>query len=279
MEIKKIFKRPSGGEGGFLSWAKFRDLTVVLFCVSLSYRLAVSKISIDLSGFGFTDLLSLILAISAIVLSAAFYFKADESSKNFYNNSYEFTKNISELLGRIEERFGAQLLNIHKGYDDLNSKFGVYPLDVKRGRDEQEREREAVKNSEEQYQKIIDNLMAKAKMSEAEIASMKNRMADLTNEADRAKAELAKNAASWDNEIVNPLSISDGLFGELSELAGMFYDKYHKDANVKVIAKIFNGLVQEGIVEKKTLDELESLGLYSNRSLNARGARLLAHFI
>lgn len=279
MEIKKIFKNPSSGEGGFLSWAKFRDLTIVLFCVSLAYRLAVSEISIDLSGFGFTDLLSLILAISAIVLSAAFYFKADESSKSFYNNSYEFTKNISELLGRIEERFGAQLLNIHKGYDDLNSKIGVYPLDVKRGREEQEREREAVKNSEEQYQEIIDDLMVKAQMGEAEIASMKSRMADLANEADRAKAELAKSAASWDNEIVNPLSISDGLFVKLSELADMFYSNHHKDADVKVIAKIFNSLVKDGMVDKRSLDELESLGLYSNHSLNARGARLLAYFI
>lgn len=67
--------------GGFLSWAKLRDLSVMLVCIALAYRLAVSKVTIDLSGFGFTDLLSLILAISAIVLSAAFYFKADESSK------------------------------------------------------------------------------------------------------------------------------------------------------------------------------------------------------
>lgn len=81
VDLKDKFKEVGSMAGGFLSWAKLRDLSVMLVCIALAYRLAVSKVTIDLSGFGFTDLLSLILAISAIVLSAAFYFKADESSK------------------------------------------------------------------------------------------------------------------------------------------------------------------------------------------------------
>lgn len=68
----------------------------------LIYRLATAPFSIDLTGFNFNDLLALLLALFSIGLSVAFYFKATETSNEFYDNTYRFTKDISEILGRIE---------------------------------------------------------------------------------------------------------------------------------------------------------------------------------
>ena len=38
--------------------------------------------------------------------------KATDTSNNFYDNSYKFTKEISEILGRIEAGFGEKLKHI-----------------------------------------------------------------------------------------------------------------------------------------------------------------------
>lgn len=74
-------------------------------------------LAINIGEFAFSDLLSLVLAIFAIGISVLFYIKASESSSQFYNNTYQFTKSISEDIGRMDERFGEKLSNIDKNYD------------------------------------------------------------------------------------------------------------------------------------------------------------------
>lgn len=280
MDLKSFLKRSEDGEGGFLSWPNFRDLSIVLVCITAAYRLAVSKIAIDLSGFGFTDLLSLILAISAIVLSAAFYFKADESSKSFYNNSYEFTKNISELLGRIEERFGAQLLSINKGYDDLNNKFNMSPVDLNKLKEEQEKEIEVIRKSEVEYQGIIDGLMEKAKMDDAQKLQMSAHMSQLKSEAENAKSELAKHTASLDDEDnFNSLSLSDTLFKFFSEFSKRYFQDRNRKYSLNVIAERFNSAASSGSVAPWILAELDSVGLRQEGALTPEGAKILRYFV
>jgi len=109
---------------GFWSVKKVRDLSVSLLIVVLAFKLAFAEFKFDMSSFNFSDFLSLILAISAVGLSAAFYFKADESAKQFYDNSYNFTKDIATILGRIETGFGEKLSTLNKGYDDINRRLG-----------------------------------------------------------------------------------------------------------------------------------------------------------
>lgn len=113
-----------GDTPGFWSVKKVRGLSVSLLIVVLAFKLAFAEFKFDMSSFNFSDFLSLILAISAVGLSAAFYFKADESARQFYNNSYNFTKDIATILGRIEVGFGEKLSTLNKGYDDINRRLG-----------------------------------------------------------------------------------------------------------------------------------------------------------
>jgi len=278
MDLKDKFKKVDSTWGGFLSWAKLRDLSVMLVCTVLAYRLAVSKVTIDLSGFGFTDLLSLILAISAIVLSAAFYFKADESSKSFYNNSYEFTKNISELLGRIEERFGAQLLSINKGYDELNNKFNVAPVDLNKVKEDKEKEEEVIRKNEVEYQEIIDGLMEKAKMDDAQKDQMSAHMFNLKAEADHAKSELAKHTASLRSESFDPQSLSDTLFGFFADYVGKNFDT-NRRYSTGVIASRFNTHLSRNSIAPWIVGEMESLGLCKDGELTQEGVKVLSFFL
>lgn len=88
---------------------------VILFAVVIAKRLATADLSkLNLTGFDFSQLLALLLALFATALSAQFYFKAAETSNSFYNNTYNFMKDVSEVLGRMEERFGKQLEGLEK---------------------------------------------------------------------------------------------------------------------------------------------------------------------
>ncbi|MHC1741518.1 MAG: hypothetical protein AB9873_00640 [Syntrophobacteraceae bacterium] len=97
---------------------------VIVPVTVVCYKLVMSQSSLDLATFNFSDLLSLLLALFSVALSSAFYFKASDTSNEFYQNSYKFTKEVSEILGRIEERFGERLRHIDEGYSELKTNLG-----------------------------------------------------------------------------------------------------------------------------------------------------------
>ncbi len=64
-------------------------------------------------------LLSILLALFSIGLSLAFFFKANETSDNYFKHSYDIMKDQSILLGRIEERFGEKLGSVQTALSSL----------------------------------------------------------------------------------------------------------------------------------------------------------------
>ena len=117
----------------------------VMFIGILCYSIVKSELSLD-------SILSTLLAFFSIFISIFFYFKADETSTNFYNSSYEFMKDISVTLGKIEERFGEKL-------NSLNDK--ISHLD--RISNETSEEIEGKKDDKDS---IINDLMDKANLNE-----------------------------------------------------------------------------------------------------------------
>ena len=98
----------------------FQYILLFLFLViSIKFMLYIFNrgFNINIMNFDFNDLLSLILAIFAILLASLFYFQATKTSNNFYDNVYKFTKDTTEILSRIEERFGEKLLHLEQGYN------------------------------------------------------------------------------------------------------------------------------------------------------------------
>lgn len=84
---------------------------VIVFISSLSCTGLVVVICVALIKNQVTveSILSILLAFFSMFISIFFYFKADETSSKFYNTSYEFMKDVSVTLGKIEERFGEKL--------------------------------------------------------------------------------------------------------------------------------------------------------------------------
>lgn len=121
----------------WLSWQNLRDMAIIALICVVAVKLAITPWILNIDRFSFTDLLALVLAIFSVWLSVMFYFKADEGSKRFYNDSYEFTRDISVILGRIEERFGERLTSLSDHYgglrEDLSKKLAVAVVEERKG--------------------------------------------------------------------------------------------------------------------------------------------------
>lgn len=88
------------------------SIVVLIFSAVIAYRLLNAHFNLE--TFDFSQLISLVLALFSIALSATFYFKATDTSNKFYDRTYTLTKDLFEVLGRIEERFGQMLAHIHE---------------------------------------------------------------------------------------------------------------------------------------------------------------------
>lgn len=114
------------------------------------------------SDLSLDSILSTLLAFFSMFISIFFYFKADETSTNFYKSSYDFMKDISVTLGKIEERFGEKL-------DNLNDKISHL--------DNVSSEKSAeIEDQKEDKDNIINELMKKANLSEEEKAKYKKEL-------------------------------------------------------------------------------------------------------
>lgn len=133
----------------------------VMFIAILCYSILKSEFSLD-------SILSTLLAFFSIFISIFFYFKADETSTNFYNSSYEFMKDISVTLGKIEERFGEKLNSLNdkvSHLDRISSEAG-----------------EEIRDKKDDKDNIINDLMDKANLNEEEKSKYRKELAEKESE-------------------------------------------------------------------------------------------------
>ena len=169
---------------------------IILFAVA-AWRLAWTSCNIDLSKFEFSDLLALILALFAIAMSVAFYFKSTDSSNQFYDNIYNFTQKTSEILGRIEERFGERLKHLDEGYGLMQSRLdgiSVTPdeikKEVKKTEGKEEKEKQKLEETNKAMQEMMEKLANKAKLQQQEKEEFYSKLAKLAGEKDKAQERI-----------------------------------------------------------------------------------------
>ena len=128
------------------------SICVVIFVIFIC-------IIIHKNNFTIESILSTLLAFFSIFISVFFYFKADETSSKFYDSSYKFMKDISVTLGKIEERFGEKL-------NSLSDKVSHLDRESKAATEE-------IEDKQEDKDRIINELMEKANLNEAERSEYK----------------------------------------------------------------------------------------------------------
>lgn len=183
---------------------KIKDLTslalkiaiIILFAV-VAWRISWSAASIDFSKFDFSDFLAMILALFAMAMSVAFYFKSTDSSNQFYDNIYNFTQKTSEILGRIEERFGERLKHLDEGYGRIQSRFdGIsksseeIEKEVKETEGKEQEEKKKLEETNKAMKEMLESLTHKAKLQQKEKEDFYEKMGELAAEKDMAQKRI-----------------------------------------------------------------------------------------
>lgn len=170
-----------------ISLGTIKDLTIIALITISGWKLATSEISLSIDNIKTSELLSLLLALFAVGLSIALYIKANEVSNMFYDNMYKFTKENSELLGRIESGFGEQLRHLDQGYTGLRDKVDKLPLDLGRTREKVEDEKAEVIKLKREKDELLNELAEKANLQEEEKQKLFSKLRD--SETRLSKAE------------------------------------------------------------------------------------------
>lgn len=147
--INKILKLQEREERA--SSRKFARTITILIGLAVAGLIGYSVYK---NGASTEAVLSTLLAFFSIFMSVLFYFKSDEASKSFYDSSYNFMKDASVMLGRIEERFGAQLSNLNEKKTQFNQ--------------ESREASEQIHEEETEKYDIINDLIKKAGLREDE---------------------------------------------------------------------------------------------------------------
>ncbi len=182
--------QPKKTSPGFLTLPILRDSAVVLLIAIVGWKLVSSDIQFDLSKFSFSELLALLLSLFSVWLSVAFYFKASDTSNQFYDNSYKFTKEMSEILGRIEAGFGERLRHLDEGYSGIRDKFDRLPQYSTAKSAEVEREEEEIKKREGEQRALLENLAERAQLAVGEKKEIFAKLAEKNEELEQARLEL-----------------------------------------------------------------------------------------
>lgn len=175
---------------GFLNLVWLRDFILVLILSAVGLKIALTDFSVDLSGFSFTDLLALLMSLFSIWLSAMFYFKASDNSNKFYDDTYKFTKDMSEMLGRIEVGFGEKLSNLHEGYLGLRNTVDRFPHQTAEDKAAVKVGKEMISKKEKEREDLIDNLISRAQLAEDDKQLFIKELAEKNSALEQAKREL-----------------------------------------------------------------------------------------
>ena len=259
-------KKESGA--GFLTLANVRDLAVVALIIVVGTRFATADFNIDLKDFSFTDLVSLFLAVSSVALSALFYFKADESSRTFYTHTYKFTKEVSEMLGRIDSGFGEKLTNIGKGYSDLSQKFDRFSFDPTAATsmtENSEAKKAEIEEQEARRQNIIEDLMQRASVAGAEKAELLEQLSTLSRELEQSKAELEEQRREMS------LDVSDDFKDYLGKFLHRYFPVGSLDAPSHYFRYKFRNVLKDKAFNEGAKRYMRDLGLLIGDDLSTKG--------
>lgn len=198
-------------------WVEYKKLVcfvVVLISSSAAYRLIFGDITLDLGAVSMFDILSISVAFFAIAISFAFYFQASNTSNQFYDNTYKFTNEVSEILGRIEGAFGEKLSHLDDSYSRMDKKLdrNFNPAVAKEQLEQNEDKKES---SIEEQNHLINDLLTRAHVSEKERDEFFEKWKETQERLMRASEEIS--VLNRKIEKYRTVSQQVSLFGDIED--------------------------------------------------------------
>ena len=178
---------------GFALWEWVKAICVVILTAIVAYKICVAPTIINID---FPTLLSLLLALFSVGLSALFYFKATDTSNTFYDNTYKFTKDIAELLVKIESGFGERLRHLDEGYSSmrnyLQSSPNRPPVDVEQTKEKLETERHEIEKVRAERDEIVKQLIERSQLQKTEKEQITAQLLAKEEELSHSQSEISK---------------------------------------------------------------------------------------
>ncbi|HHC6444926.1 TPA: hypothetical protein ACN35N_004435 [Vibrio parahaemolyticus] len=177
---------------GFDSWLHAKSIALIVLSGAIAIRLYDSKIEIAMDT---ATLLSILLALFSVALSAMFYFKATETSNKFYDNSYRYTKDVAELLVKIESGFGERLKNLDEGYSSMREQIqnsSSLENAIQQTKIHLKAEQEDIDKIKNEKDELLKKLFESSKLRKEEKESLASELEARDHELKESQRELAK---------------------------------------------------------------------------------------
>jgi hypothetical protein len=178
-------------------WDFVKGVCSILFVFGLSLKIYNMTIAVNVD---FPTLLSLVLALFSVALSALFYFKATETSNTFYDNTYKFTRDTAQLLAKMESGFGERLRNLDEGYSSMRGYMqnGFSP----KAADDPEVTAAKLRAEKEEMQKVVDerNKIVEDLIERSQLeAEEKNQIVEMLKAKESELSDLQKEVNKLNN--------------------------------------------------------------------------------
>lgn len=259
-----------------------RELAFLSILVYLSYSFISGDIGISFGTKALTasEIISILLAFFAILLSAAFYYMSTQQSNLFYHNVHQFTKDTSEILGRLDEQvkhIGGKQTELKDTFEKnyaYNTQNGISQKKEEKLNEELEKKEEDLKEKENNINQKIDSLIEKLDSEEekeklrAELEKERIEIAKLKSEMDQKSNQLhvihrvKKHTISLMKNMKNLTGMPARLvFIELIDQSGLTYKKDLIDLGYIVETDEVIRVTRNGI---RFLNEIRNTIMHSN---------------
>lgn len=176
-------------------WEKVKAISTVLVVVVVCVKIYITPMSLTVD---FPTLLSLLLALFSVALAALFYFKATDTSNAFYDNTYKFTGEISQLLAKIESGFGERLKHLDEGYSSLRTSFegggpnGTSKEEIEETKKELQEEKAELQRVMEDRNRMVRDLIEKSHLQHQEKKQVTTQLEEKEEALAQAQADVEK---------------------------------------------------------------------------------------
>ncbi|NZA25073.1 hypothetical protein H0E84_01620 [Luteimonas sp. SJ-92] len=175
-------------------WDVVRSLSVLILVIVLSIKIYQTPLQLTVD---FPTLLSLLLALFSVALAALFYFKATDTSNTFYDNTYKFTRDVAQLLAKMESGFGERLRHLDEGYSSMRSylqdggkKTGNE--EVEKTKKKLEDEKQEVSKTIEERNRIVRDLIERSNLQKEEKEKIAGQLKEKEQELAQMQQEVSK---------------------------------------------------------------------------------------
>ncbi|WP_324733722.1 coiled-coil domain-containing protein [Pseudomonas paeninsulae] len=213
-----------------------------------------------------------------------FYFKATDTSNTFYDNTYNFTKDIAQLLVKMESGFGERLRNLDEGYSSMRDSLQHYNdrpgIDVEATKKQIESEKSEMEKVVQERNQIIESLIERSSLQQEErstiIEELKGKeieLAEAQKELGRMNKRLLMERMEKKRLRSVPFDLDSGAIGfTKSQVIPKIGIERIINAPRSYIQKRFDMMIND--LPRGYIDDLEREGFFDN-GLTIKGYNLL----